>query len=111
MRRLFRNTASPSRPAPRRARLSVEGMEDRTVPSSTATLTGDTLQVNAAPGTFFFGLPGHPPVRIARQIEFQNDSTHHGQMDVLDNGTLLGRFPVASVKTVNITVAGLDNVI
>jgi hypothetical protein len=109
MRRFFSKVKGNSRPASRRARLSVEGMEDRTVPS-TATLTGNTLQVTADPGLFLFGLPGIPPVRAPRHITFQNDPLHAGKMEVLDNGTVLGRFPVASIKTVNVTVAGLDAV-
>jgi hypothetical protein len=95
-------------PAQRRARLSVEGMEDRTVPTSSATLTGNTLQITADPGTFVFGTPGHPPIQIFRHIDFLNDPFKHGQMDVVDNGTTIGQFPIASIQNVDVTVQGLD---
>jgi hypothetical protein len=108
-RSLTTSARRPARAPARRAALSVEGLEDRMV-LSTATLAGSVLQVTADPGTFLFGFPGHPPTRIVRQITFQADQAHPSKLDVLDSGTLLGQFPVASVKNVQVSVAGLDAV-
>jgi hypothetical protein len=95
----------------RRASLSVEGLESRTV-LSTATLTGSTLQVVADPGTVTFvtnhGIPF--PVRHIRPITFKEDAAQPAKVDVFDSGTLLGRFTRASIKNVQISVAGLDAV-
>lgn len=102
----FRSTR-PARPA-RRAALQVEGLEDRLV-LSTARLIGPTLFVNASPGFVEPSPPGHPRFHI-RTISFQVDQANHAKLDVLDSGTLLGEFPIASVKDVKISVAGLDRV-
>jgi hypothetical protein len=104
-------TARGGRGTPRRAALQVEGLEDRMV-LSTAKLNPLTglLSVVASPGTFSLSRPGGPIVAHIRQITFEADKTLAGKLDVLDNGTLLGRFPIASVKAVTTQVAGLDAV-
>jgi hypothetical protein len=100
-----------ARKAPRCAVLQLEDLEDRTVPS-TASLVGSTLLVNADPGSISVihqnGIIGIIP--HIRQITFQADSVQQGKLDVLDNGTLLGRFATSSVKNVDVSVAGLDAV-
>jgi hypothetical protein len=104
--------ARAPRRTPRRATLGLEGLEDRLV-LSTATLTGSTLLVNASPGFFKPAGPGLPFVAHFRTISFQEDSVNHARLDVIDSGkvlTLLGKFPIASIKTVDINVAGLDSV-
>ena len=63
--------------------------------TSTASLVGSTLQVNAAP---------------AQQIRFQVDQHDAKKVEVLDDGKLLGQFPIASVDFVSVTVAGDDAV-
>jgi hypothetical protein len=108
-RSLSTTSRRPARPPARRAAPAVEGLEDRMV-LSTATLKGSVLQVTADPGTLKLGNPGHPTVQIVRQITFQADQAHPSKLDVLDNGKLLGQFPIASVKNVQVSVAGLDAV-
>lgn len=113
MRRFFADlwtkvTARPRR-APRRTSLQVECLEAREVmTASTATLAGSTLTVTAAPGSLTF-LRG-APVEHIREITFVADKAQPSKLDVLDDGTLLGAFPIASIKNVAVTVAGLDSV-
>ena len=102
-------TARGTRRAPRRAGLCVEGLEDRMV-LSTATQVGSALQVTADAGFFRAAGLRLPIVAHIRQITFQADAVQHGKLDVIDNGALLGRFAIASVKSVNVSVAGLDAV-
>jgi hypothetical protein len=103
------NKARAARPVSRRTSLRVEGLEDRTV-LSTAALVGSALQVTADPGLISTPKPGISILKHIRQITFQADPAQAGKLDVLDDGTLLGRFTIASVKSVNVSVAGLDAV-
>jgi hypothetical protein len=82
---------------PSTCRPSLEGLEDRVTPSS-ATQVGSTLNIIASPGT----------ASTVRPIVLQVDATDHTKIDVLDSGTLLGKFTIASIKNVNVTVAGND---
>jgi hypothetical protein len=91
--------ARVGRRAPRRAAPQVEGLEDRLV-LSTANPVGTTLQVVVSQGT----------ASQPQQITFQADPLKNSFLDVLDNGSLLGRFSIASVKAVTVQVAGLDSV-
>jgi hypothetical protein len=90
--------------------LGLEGLEDRMV-LSTASLSGSTLLVNASPGHFE---PAGPrlPLEVAhiRDISIQQDPVNHARLEVFDSGKVLGTFPIASVKTIDIKVAGLDSV-
>jgi hypothetical protein len=102
-------TANTARQAPRRASLQVECLEAREVmTASTATLTGSILQVTAAPGSITF-LRG-APIEHVREITFVADKAQPSKLDVLDDGTLLGQFPSASINTVDVSVAGHDSV-
>jgi hypothetical protein len=102
-------TARGGRRAPRAAALQVEGLEDRLV-LSTASLNPSTglLQVVASRGTFSQSSPGGPVVEHIRQITLEVDKVQTTKLDVLDNGALLGQFPIASVKAVTVRVAGID---
>jgi hypothetical protein len=105
------NAARSGRRPPRRAALQVEGLEDRMV-LSTATLNGSTLLVNADPGTLSI-IHGNGTIGILqhiRQITFEIDKVGNQRFNVLDNGTSLGQFPFASVKEVDVQVAGLNAV-
>ncbi len=104
-------TARAGRRAPRGAAPQVEGLEDRLV-LSTASLNPATglLSVAASPGTFSRSRPGGPIVAHIRQIEFEADGHKARTLDVFDGTTLLGQFPIASVKAVSTQVAGLDAV-
>jgi hypothetical protein len=106
------NAARSARRTPRRAALQVEGLEDRMV-LSTATLSGPTLLVNADPGTTTIVHGKNGTIGIIqhiRQITFEIDKVGNKRFNVLDNGTSLGQFPFASVKEVDVQVAGLDAV-
>jgi hypothetical protein len=109
--RTFRSTnaARTARRVPRRSALQVEGLEDRTV-LSTASLVGSTLLVTADSGTFGISFPGHTIPPHIRQTTFQADAIQHGKLDVFDGGTLLGRFAIASVKNVEVSLGHLDAV-
>jgi hypothetical protein len=91
--------------APNR-RPTLEALEDRLVPSF-AVQFGSTLIVKADPGSF-----GPPPFVIphVRPILLEADLTDHTKLDVFDTGKLLGQFTIASIKTVDVGVAGLDAV-
>jgi hypothetical protein len=129
------NTTRTPRRTQRRAMLGLEGLEDRlvmsaamqtssallhtlpvvtipiVVPHTTATQNGSTLTINALPGSFG---PISPilPLEVAhiRTITLQEDPTNHAMLDVLDSGNLVGKFKIRSISTVDIDVAGLDNV-
>jgi hypothetical protein len=103
------NAARSTRRDARRPALQVEGLEDRMV-LSTATQVGSALLVTADPGLFGVNLPGHPIVAHIRSISFQTDQANHAKVDVLDSGAVLGKFTIASLKSVNVNVAGLDAV-
>ena len=45
-----------------------------------------------------------------RSISFQTDQANHAKVDVLDSGAVLGKFTIASLKSVNVNVSGLDAV-
>jgi hypothetical protein len=101
----------PARASTRQTALAVEGLEDRMV-LSTAMQTGSTLLVIADPGRNLGSIGKAPsvavigsPINQPRPITFQAD---RGLLDVLDSGTLLGKFPISSIKSVNVSVAGLD---
>jgi hypothetical protein len=89
-RKTRRSEKSGSRP-------SLEALEDRLAPAS-ATLMAGTLNIKMDPGT---------PTAV-QTLVMEAESKDHTKMDVLENGVLLGRFPIASIKTVNVTVAGND---
>jgi hypothetical protein len=65
---------------------------------STATLLPPTLTITASPGT----------VTSVRSILMEVDSIDHTKIDVLDNGALLGKFPISSISKVDVIVAGND---
>jgi hypothetical protein len=92
-----RRTASQTRPVKFARRPSLEALEDRLVPAS-ATLTAGTLNITMDPGT---------PTALQKLV-MEVDSKDHTQMDVLENGVLLGHFPISTIKNVNVTVAGND---
>ncbi len=97
-RTLTSTTRRPARPMNRRARLAVEGLEDRLVLSTVASagLAGSTLDV-------IVDQQGH-------HITFTGDK-HPGHVDVfLDKSTSLGQFPSASIKNVDVFLAGGDAV-
>jgi hypothetical protein len=106
------NTARSTRRGPRRASLQVETLEDRLLLStlSTVKLSGTTLQVDAAPGFAGPSAPGHPNVHL-RQITFEVDPRQSTKLEILDNGTPLARYFIASIKEVDVSLAGLDKVI
>jgi hypothetical protein len=91
------------RPQKSPKRLEFDRLEDRLVPS-TATLSGTTLNVNASPGIFTLRS------ELVRQILLEADATNHAKLDVYDGNTLLGQFPFASIQSVNVNVAGVDNI-
>jgi hypothetical protein len=107
----FRPTAAARtlRRAPHRVCLRVEGLEERTV-LSTAMQAGSTLLVTADPGVFTRATRGHGAFRRIREILFQADAAQPAKLDVLDNGALLGQFTIASINSVQVSVAGLDAV-
>jgi hypothetical protein len=80
-----------------RSRPTLEALEDRLVPS-TATQVGSTLFINASAGTSTH----------VRPILVEVDPIDHTKMDVFDSGTLLGKFAIASISTVLVSVAGND---
>jgi hypothetical protein len=105
------NAARSLRRPPHRAALQVEGLEDRMVLSA-ATQVGSTVQVIADPGTISI-IHGNGTIGIIphiRQITFEIDKVGNQRFNVLDNGTSLGQFPFASVKEVDVQLAGLDAV-
>jgi hypothetical protein len=65
---------------------------------STATQVLSTLSINASAGT----------ATSVRSIVMEVDAIDHTKIDVLDTGTLLGKFPISSIHRVNVTVAGDD---
>jgi hypothetical protein len=90
--------------------LGLEGLEDRMV-MSTATLAGSTLLVNASPGHFEQAGPRLPlEVAHIRDISIFQDAVNPAKVDVVDSGKVLGSFPIGSIKTIDIHVAGLDSV-
>jgi hypothetical protein len=108
----FKTTTSASggRGAPRSAMPQVEGLEDRLV-LSTARQVGSTLLVNVTPGLVGGpSPPGHPRPAHFRKVSFQVDQANPAKLDVLDAGKLLDQFTIASIKNVDIKVAGLDKV-
>jgi hypothetical protein len=101
--REFRSTkaARPARPAPRRAALQVEGLEDRLV-MTTAILSGSTLSIgNIAPN---------------HTVELESTGFSNGfrGLVVLDNGALVAnpsKLNISSITAVKIQVTGGDPVI
>src|SRR5271166_1872279 len=71
--------------------LTMEGLEDRLVPS-TASQLGSTLNVVASPGTS----------STARTILLEVDQINPTKLDVKDNGALLGQFTIASINQVKV---------
>jgi hypothetical protein len=65
---------------------------------STATQVGSTLLITASAGT----------AASVRPIVMEVDAIDHTKIDVIDAGTLLGKFPMSSIHRVNVTVAGDD---
>ncbi len=115
MRKLARclttTSGSPARAAARRPALTVEGLEDRLV-LSTASLVGSVLTVTADPGSNFGVAPSFAgsgsTVNAPRPITFQAVRGNPLELDVFDSGALLGQFKIASIKTINVSVAGRD---
>jgi hypothetical protein len=104
------HTKRTPRRAQRRAMLGLEGLEERTV-MSTASLSGSTLLINASPGHFESAGPRlNLEVAHIRDISIQQDAAAPAKLEVLDSGKVLGTFPIASIKTIDIKVAGLDSV-
>jgi hypothetical protein len=89
--------------------LRAEGLEDRMVLSS-ASLVGSTLEVQADPGRPGIVFGGHFVPPIVRQITIEADALHPHKVDVFDGAALLGQFPIASIKNVDVNLAFLDNV-
>jgi hypothetical protein len=104
------NAARPARRTPRRTSLQLEGLESRTVMSTTATQAGSALFVNVDPGFLLFEI-GHGPIEHIHQLTFQSDPHQAGKMDVIDDGNALGQpFTIASIQSVKVNVAGFDAV-
>jgi hypothetical protein len=82
-----------------RSRPTLEALEDRMLLSA-ATQIGSTLNITMDPGT---------PSAV-QTLVMEVDSTDHTKMDVIENGILLGKFTIASITNVNVTVAGNDAV-
>jgi hypothetical protein len=109
--RNFRSTGTV-RPACQpscRASLRAEGLEDRMVLAS-ASLVGSTLLVTADPGHFGIILPGHVIPAVVQQIRFEADALHPHKVDVSEGTTLLGQFPIAAIKNVEVNLKQLDAV-
>jgi hypothetical protein len=93
--------ARPARPAPRRAALQVEGLEDRLV-MTTAILSGSTLSIgNIAPN---------------HTVELESTGFSNGfrGLEVFDNGALVANpnhLNISSITAVNIQVAGGNPVV
>jgi hypothetical protein len=106
------NTARTTRQGPRRACLQVETLEGRLLMSTLTTvkLSGTTLHVDAAPGFAGPSAPGHPNVHL-RQITFEVDPRQPTKLEILDNGTPLARYFMSSIKEVDVSLPGLDEVI
>jgi hypothetical protein len=102
------NAARPARRKPRRTILQLEGLESRTVMSTTATQAGSALLVNVDPG-FTHIIPGHGGIEFIQQVTFQSDPQQAGKLDVLYFGNLLTQpIPIASIQNITVNVAGLD---
>jgi hypothetical protein len=82
----------PARPRTSPTRLNLETLGDRLVPS-TAVLSGSVLTITATPND---------------TIVMREDPSTTGTLDVTDTTGALGKFAIASIHTVNASVAGGD---
>jgi hypothetical protein len=101
LKNLFRNVlttrkASDGKPSTRRAKLQMEGLEDRMVLSS-ATLFGSTLGVNFTAGDNLELVEVNP--------------TGNRQIEVIHGGTIIGEFSINSINHVNVSYAGQDDLV
>jgi hypothetical protein len=86
-------------------RPTLEALEDRMVLSTAHLFPNGVLSISASPGTI-----SPPPLLFfhVRNILLEADAKAPSRLDVFDNGALLGQFPIAKIKAVDVTVAGLD---
>jgi hypothetical protein len=97
------NHRRPARAPTRRPTL--EALEDRMV-LSTAHQFGSTLVIQADPGIIIPRPIG--PIVLVRHITLEADAGIPTKLDVFDGSTLLGQFTISSIKTVDVSVAGVD---
>jgi hypothetical protein len=96
-RQYLRRAPQRQRPEKFVRRPTLEVLEDRLV-LSTATQVLSTLNITADPGT----------ATNVRSILMEVDATDPTKLDVLDTGTVLGKFTISSISNVNVNVAGND---
>jgi hypothetical protein len=111
LRKLARGRGATPRRSPRAStrRPTLEALEDRLVPSTITEQVG----INGAVVAILIKADAGS-AKLARAIDLVTDAQDHTKLDVFDvNGfavTLLGQFPIASLKVIDVQVAGNDGI-